>query len=156
MKGNKNVLILFFVVVLIWCGVGYRFFSYTENDLMLDSQSIEVVKTETNLPDTFSIQRNYPDPFINEIISEPQIVSQPDSKKKIIPAPKLEPPVVLWPNISFAGTVSSKGDLVGLVKINGKNHLLRLNEVCEGVSVKALYRDSVLLYYNNEAKTMVK
>jgi hypothetical protein len=146
MKNKKSIYILLPIVLLIWGGVMYQFFSFSDtneietiaaNELIL--KPLKIIKR-----DTFSIDVNYRDPFLGKIYTPKKQVLTPKIKKK----PTIEEPLI-WPTIIYKGIVSDTKDktTIFMVLIAGQTFLMKKGEVQNEVFLKEGDKESIYLKY---------
>lgn len=110
--------------------------------------------------DTFALEPINRDPFLDKAFapnSEAK-VSRPAKNnilKHSIAKPIEKKP---FPQINYYGYIKSKEkkeELI-LLKINGKMKRLRIDEVTEGIKVKKVFHDSILVVANGETRSFKK
>lgn len=146
MKNKKSIYILLPIVLLIWGGVMYQFFSFSDtneietiaaNELIL--KPLKIIKR-----DTFSIDANYRDPFLGKMYTPKKQVLTPKIKKE----PTIEEPLI-WPTITYKGIVSDTKDktTIFMVLIAGQTFLMKKGEVQNEVFLKEGDKESIYLKY---------
>lgn len=159
-KKTINV-ILILVVLSLWGTVGYkyinRFFDVDEltytNSNVYNYDAISIIKK-----DTFELQPLVKDPFLNKAFSKPItapiiVRSIPVIKKE--PEPKV---IIPFPLVQYLGYIKSKDkkeELI-LVKINNRLKRVRLNSDIDGLVIKKIYKDSVVVSFNKVIKVVSK
>lgn len=143
----------------VWGSIIYQFM-YNTNDFETVETSFTVAdkSLKTTAVDTASLLLNYRDPFLEKKMNKPSInlsVNHSDiknSKKISLPA---KPP---WPELKYNGSISnnSANNKMALIKINGKDHILKEGESIEGLSINRIHPDSIVLAFMNTSKTIYK
>ena len=164
MKNKRITYLLLTLVALIWGMVIYRIVFSKNNDVQLaiEDQFILSEKNNDNSLDSFEIIAKYRDPFLGtRIISNSQSIVNNNSEnsnknrkvKNIIIKEEIN-----WPIIKFSGIIhqTTKMTIVGLLTINNVEYIVRSGEEVEQVRVNSIYRDSIVLLYKNEMKTVNK
>jgi len=166
-KNKKLTYILVPLVIIIWGGIFYRVFMYLNKTPDINpqtvSRSIENVSKEEI--DTFSIIADYRDPFLDRKIKhEPSPVIQKTmseekhTKNNVIQKKNRTEKRIKWPEIRYGGLVQNpkSGNKVGLVKINGKDHLVKAGEIINDITVNSVFDDSVVVVLMDECRTFGK
>lgn len=153
MKNKALTYVLLAVVAFIWYKV---FFRVKDNLFGEEEQSTELRREEPQLPtiqrDTFELLADYRDPF-GETKRQTQMINP--EVQQVVQAPKPPKPQIIWPKIVYYGQVrrtTSKNPL-GILSIDGYKHTLRRGEqVYDGIAIKAVGRDSIVIRYNRQTK----
>lgn len=137
------------VVVLIWAGVLYQFFSFSSADGVLENTSMDLNIKPFKLKErnTFLINVNYRDPFLGKMYS-PQEVVKTKSVAKISEKSKPEEAIV-WPSIIYKGIVSDtkeKNKLFILI-ISGHDFFMKKGDIENGILLKEGDKESVYVKY---------
>jgi hypothetical protein len=150
MKNKKNIYILLPIVLLVWGGVLYQFFSFTTADEGLENTPMVLNIKPFKLKEinAFSINVNYRDPFLGKT-DAPQATS--DAKKsasKTIKKTKIEE-VIAWPSILYKGIVSDTKDKIRIYMliIGGKTCLMKKGETENEVFLKDGDNESIYVKY---------
>lgn len=163
-KKNLNI-ILIIAVGLIW---GILIYKYVNNMFTSDEVQGLVVTNAPNFEmpsrikkDTFELKGYERDPFLGKISRRRAKVIVNNSsanvkRKKQSAVPKAVAP---WPQIQYIGYVKeehSKNPLL-LLKISGKFLRKKADqEFMEGLKIKEFYKDSIIVQYSKEEKTIKK
>lgn len=157
MKNKKLIYLLLPLVILIWGTVFYKIFFSTAPGEEWEEEAINPQKNSTAAPvDTFSIIAGYRDPFLgNTVYSENTIREIP--KPKIRPEPKIEQ-AVPWPSIVYGGMIKNQQSTrqLALVKINGKENILKAGEMIGTIELAKIYKDSIEVKMGMEKKVVKK
>lgn len=109
--------------------------------------------------DTFNLVLNYRDPFLGS--SNAQNNDEGKKTNYSIPAKKQEikeskTSTAKWPVLTYGGIVKNEGtkNMIIILNINGKSHLMKPGEVINDCELLKVYRDSATVRFNNETKTV--
>jgi hypothetical protein len=165
MKKRVVNIILLIGVLVIWIFVLKKSFNF------FDSKNKEpiVVNNESNdLPifelkkDTFLLGDFRRDPFLERYSKRPVPVSKKNIQNKKEPS-KVKNKVLVkdnstWPKLQYFGFLkgNNQADKLAVIKINGKLHRIRERGKIENITVKKVYKDSVLLVRNRKTKMVLK
>ncbi|GGX27249.1 hypothetical protein [Aquimarina muelleri] len=162
---NKKVInsILISFTVIIWALVSYKVFKYFNSDTQIPDNSNTILISDSSSlfnfsKDTFDLKKVHRDPFLGEINStrEPKINTVLQSRSKNTKNSK--PIRYVWPKLNYYGYVkgvNSSSELI-LIKIDNKLRKIREGKQLEGIVLKKVYRDSIIVMMNKELKTIVK
>ena len=153
MKNKKAVYFLLPVVLAIWGMIGYRIFSSLKKKEAV-TDSYQVIDTEKNIEgtiDTFSINADYTDPFLHQVVSIEKRPASPKVQKEnkpIIP--------VAWPDIIFRGIIKNPQAKrqTALIVINGKDYLMKAGEKNENIMLARVFKDSVEVVFGKDKKIL--
>lgn len=162
---KKNMLqyLLIIVVLLIWGRVILKLFkNFKINDPAPVSQlQLNDNFDDYNLTDTFHISANYPDPFLSEglrVTKAPEISKTPVHPLNTKPKPIVENKPIVWPIISYKGIIRSlktSKELV-LIYINERGYKMSPGSKQGELILEKVYKDSILVKWNNLKKTIKK
>ena len=160
MKNKKGTYLLLVIVLVIWGAVIYRlFFQNKSGDAVAYNNHSFVPEAVdlSSLNDTFAIHFNYRDPFLGKTIERK---SKPASggaisKPIVKPAPVL---VSKWPVIVFHGLIRNQtsGKQVAWIVIDNHSFNMTPGAIQMGVELKRCFKDSVVVVFNAEKKTIKK
>lgn len=168
MKNKGLTFVLLLVVGVIWFKVFFRI----KDNLSNEDTSVQV-QGELGLPrknyvkDTFALQANYRDPFHSNSPSSSTSPSndangngpQPAPVQQII-KPQPEPPKPhRWPKMRYFGLMKSnpqKGTLAILTIDNMRFNLREGEEAYDGIYVRKIYGDSVLMVHEKYGRVLKK
>lgn len=158
MKNKALTYVLLLVVGLIWYQVFHR---VSDNFFAENTEIPEPISANQGdfsmERDTFSLQANYRDPFVEErgvtpIEQAPVRVTPPPQPRPV----KVKP---AWPPITYFGQVrktESKNPLA-ILKVDGMQLMLRKgDEVFNDIFLKEIWRDSIQLTMKKEKKTIYR
>lgn len=149
--------LLVLVVVAIWGSVFFKVSGKGEEEVKAQHTGLGVPEAVIALaPDTLTSASlgNYRDPFLGgatvQRSAQPAPTAQRTSLKKAPEASKS------WPKVSYRGALRNRGKErgVALLSIDGKDAMVPLGGEEKGVTVKAIYADSVLLVANGEQRVV--
>lgn len=156
---NRKQLNKFLIVgvALLWLLIGVRIVSVilgpSKTGRMLKAEQTLRIEDET---DTITLYLNYRDPFMSLRTS----IAAERSGGNLQPQTSSVPVVnnaqsVNWPQVSFNGTIYSmdRSSGLALVKITGKPFLMRQGDVADGIILRVLETDSIVLEFSNILKT---
>lgn len=158
MKKAINIVLIIFVLGL-WGTIVYRYvnnlFLVESNILSENNKKYSLVKIKNR--NTFNFSPLKRDPFLGNHISSNLTIPKPHFQKALKSKPpkivvKNNPKSELLPTIQYYGIIksSSKKDELVIIKINNTLQKLRPNSEYEGVKIKKVYKDSILISFNNK------
>ena len=134
---KKQTYILLIIVLVIWGLVFYQFFSYSEpNEITIEDISTKEISYK--LPDTFSIDVNYRDPFSGEdYFFEEETEYEEENIEPIPNNTIIEKPVIqeVKPeeliNVVYKGLVSDLPNKkkVFMININNKSYIMQPGDI---------------------------
>lgn len=162
MKKKQINIALIIIVLALWGTVLYkyvnRFFS-NDNEIVYNQPefSIPIAKIDK---DTFELKLLERDPFLakttlkkesNSIVKK--ALSKPVFKKT--PAPIINKP---FPIVQYFGYIKSqdKSQKLILLKVNNRLERVRLSDNVDGLIIKEIYKDSVIVSFNKIHKSISK
>lgn len=158
MKNKKLTYGLLVLVAGIWGSIIYRFVDWEDEDTHIVQEPLVLPEQETaEIKDTAELWLNYRDPFLDKPYrplktkiarKTPPVKSK--QQKDTAPAQ--------WPAVEYGGVISNKAtsNKMALIKINGREHLLKEGQSSDGIEVSRIYGDSIALAYLNDIKTFWK
>lgn len=164
MMGKKKINIVLIVIVLgLWGTLAYKTvvqFFFPEALVVNENISNNEFNLDEVNKDTFQLKKIARDPFLNTQNKSFDSIFKNDYSK--IPIKKIKPSTIVvrpkeitnWPSIFYYGYIKSKSkdeELV-LVKIDGKLHKLRKNDIFGEIKLKNIYNDSIELDFNKQKK----
>jgi len=157
MKKVINIGLIFFVLGL-WGTIVYKYINnyfYSDN-IIANSNIKQYSLIKINERDTFSLASLNRDPFLGKTTKKHKAISINNSSK-IKVSNKISKPTsskisTSIPTIQYYGIIksSSKKDELVIVKINNIVQKLRLNSEYNGVRIKKVFKDSILISYNDK------
>ena len=155
--------LLVIVVLLIWGRVILKLF---KNFKFGDTVEVKQLQLNDNfddytLTDTFHLSANYPDPFLSEglRVTKPVVVSSSSSMPlNNQPKPILENKPVVWPSIAYKGIIKSlaSGKQLILIYINDRGFKMTPGNKQGDLILEKVYKDSIVMKWNNLKKTIKK
>lgn len=155
MKNKGLIYVLLIGVAAIWYNVFFRVvsnFTTEESAIVAPNKSNSVYKSIDR--DTFALLANYRDPFggstiaVNQMLTDPQ----PTAPTKAIVKTKVKES---WPTIEYKGLVrrSNSTNPLAIIYIDGiQLHMRKGETVFDGIALKIVHRDSVLILYKKEKR----
>lgn len=166
-KKLMQIALLIFVII-IWGKVVVDFFSYSKDQENKSYILPESIEKPAELLEEFSyeLDLNYRDPFLGKSMYQKKKSTKKQNNhenakitvKKNNTTAKLPKKPVKWPLIaSLGGLSNTNGETSSVIlKINGVESLIAPGDSIFGVSLVELTRDSIVLSYQNEFKTLLK
>lgn len=153
----KHILVV--VVLLIWGVIGYRYFSLGKTSKEVEREiKPQVLKDDVVPEEVVVLYKPVLDPFLSTRSSKVKVTvskrkaSTTKSKRKNKLVKKL-----IWPSIRYMGFIQKyKGKKVALLKVNQRVVQLKeyQRDTAFGFRVQKVYKDSVVLGYKNNYKTI--
>lgn len=148
--------LLLLVVAAIWGGVLFKVSGRGEEANVQQTTLAAPVAPAAEAVDTLSASAlgNYRDPFLGAMPAKRSTV--PVSSTQRPPAKRAFEVAKSWPKVSYRGAMRNHGRErgVALLSIDGKDAMVPLGGEEKGVTVKAIYADSVLLVANGEQRVV--
>lgn len=146
------------VIILVWGLVFYQLFSYffSSPTYAKEETTLEVNVDEIKA-DTFSIVANYRDPFLGKKIrtytatsANTNQINKSKRKTSNQPTPTNKP----WPIIKYKGMIKNNNSekRVGIVKIDGKERLVKEGDVLNDIKVLSIGKQSIKVKFQKEQK----
>lgn len=138
---------LLIAVLGIWGIIGYRIITALNPEIPeAISQDFAVnfnPKTNTEVG-TFSVQTAHRDPFLGTLTVQRNTNSRNTNRKKIN-----------WPPISYLGVIKKQGATkqVFVVNINGQQHLLKLGQRMDSITLIRGNAKAIVMRYKIQQKT---
>lgn len=141
------------MVLIIWGIIGYKILDAIqprEPSMEVNNFDASFNPKPLNKVDTFSIAVAYRDPFLGTF-----------QKKQMIsysPKPMETKPDIVWMPIIYHGTISkqtTKPD-VFIISINGQQHIMKIGQTIDEVTLTTGTNTSVLVTYKSKRKTIEK
>lgn len=157
---NKALLnkILIFFLLLIWSVIGYKLITniFGKNEIVqmksvVNEPQINKENVETSI---FALPIITRDPFLGSYTTRKMENSQTQNRHSKIDKKK---PIV-WPQINYYGFVKGENNknALALLKIDGKLERVRKGTNMNGIAIKEIYQDSILVIFNNQKKIFKK
>ncbi|MCJ8289334.1 MAG: hypothetical protein HRT58_22050 [Crocinitomicaceae bacterium] len=156
MKSKALTGILLVVVGLIWYNAFFRVKDslFGEEETFAQRSLGSPISFASLSRDTFSINLEYRDPF-GETKRSYRGPVENDQTVQTRPVARRIKPVINWPAIVYFGQVrkTSSKDPLAIIGIDGHKHTMRTGEkVYDGITIKAIGRDSLVIYYQKEKR----
>lgn len=166
MKKKINI-ILTTVVLSLWGAVGYKYvnqFFYTDELPLMKEMNLNVNLPDIMKKDTFELEPLSNDPFLNHRISKPIVtrrikpIASYKHKTKLKLEPKPLKTTIPFPTVNYFGFIKAKDkkDELILLKVNNTLHKTRVNQDCNGVVVKKVFKDSIQVVFEKQTRIIKK
>lgn len=151
MKNKKSLYILLPLVIIIWGTLFWKIFVGSRSNASQPPKAIiKEVKDEEVTKERVELNLNYEDPFLKSFaVGQPSPeVEKPKPKQKVNR-------VVAWPMLEYHGLIKSHSTekTVGMLNINNKKYLVHNKEVVQGISVVAIFPDSIVLINQSDQRS---
>lgn len=159
-KKHINI-ILILAVISLWGTVLYKYVNrFFGDEVIVYNQpefSLPIAKIEK---DTFQLLPLERDPFLGKIIVQKE--NQPIRNKTLnkFSVKKVEEPILNkpYPIVQYFGYIKSqdKSQKLILLKVNNRLERVRLNDNIDGLEIKEINKDSVVVSFNKIQKSIHK
>jgi len=164
MKNKKLTYILLPLVIIVWGLVVYRFFfeGKKDSDKIPLLENKKEIKSEIENDEQYILIANYRDPFLDHasaiIQTDESAEKKPETNTSNLRRQRSNVTSVRWPEISYGGFIKNdkENKYTILVGIKNQNYLVNVGDTIQNIYIKAFYRDSIHIVYNNEEKTLKK
>ena len=140
MKNQNATYILILFVLIVWGTIFYKLYvNFSPKPRLHQTVKTEYSDSSSKIADEdITLVLNYPDPFLKGK-SFSNILATESNRDKI--------EVFSWPVIEYYGFLSSSSrkEEMGLLKIGGSNFLVKRNCFYDGIRVRNIVKDSILL-----------
>ncbi|HET6227837.1 MAG TPA: hypothetical protein VFF27_16250 [Bacteroidia bacterium] len=158
MKNKKMLLVLIAGTLIVWGLIIYKIIAgiHSDDDSIVLQHAETVIKEET-LPDTFSIDPTYRDPFLGKIQNREVVYDEQPAQPRVVSKP-IVTPTAAWPTVAYHGIIKNsklKKEMI-LLEVNGQEHMVKIGEIIEGILLSKAYRDSVEVQFSKEKKIIHK
>ncbi len=152
MKNKKLTYILLPVVIGIWAYLFYSFFlklKGSDDNIVFKKDFIPSLTLEKLAVDTFSIEPNYRDPFLDKSAEVQKTVKTTPANVIVTKNTGMG-----WPKLVYSGIIKNQtgNKQLALIQINGKQNRIQLNQIIDGVSITKITRDSILVKFGKESR----
>ena len=155
---------LIILLILIWGTIAYRMMTWgnSEDSFSLVGQEVLPLAVENELAqDSFVLKTNYKDPFLDNRVTTSTKISTGTSSTKSSKYKRKAPPVIpnrntqkKMPTIQYLGYSINESQITRVrLSINQQTHTYKLNQTLAGVTVKEMYKDSVIIAWGGRQKT---
>lgn len=165
MKNKKYIIWLLLLVVFIWGAIIIQIIDLSEEENNINATS-EIINNDvtTKEADSFTLFLSYHDPFLmnNDINltteNELQTTESHFENFRKQSSEQNNNSLRKKPEIAYHGLVKNIASkkIIVVLNIDFQDYLLSENEVIQGIELLKIYRDSVLVKYNNEIITIKK
>ena len=149
--------VLLIVVAIIWGYIFYKFFSdvKSNNDtIYYRNEPMLMPLVEDSIDTKFTLKANYRDPFLGNFLKlNPSYKGNKARKAKITPNVTIP-----LPAITFLGLITNNQEKrkIGMLQINGVNHMVKQNDKIDDLTVKLITKDSVIIIFHKINKAYKK
>lgn len=145
MKNKKNIFFLLPMVLMIWGGVIYQFFSIAspKENPKETITGFNIKPLQIKERKNISIDVNYRDPFLGKMyVEQKKSIVTPQKAPKIIE-------IVNWPTITYKGLISDskKKNKVFLIIIDGETFYMKKGDLKNEVFLKDGNSETVKVIY---------
>lgn len=164
-KDNKKLqYTLIVLIILIWGTVAYRMMNWnnsSDNFNFGNQETLPVIVENELKQDSFVLKTNYKDPFLDSRVASasPKISTNAASKKSSKykrKAPSTIPGrnAQKMPKIQYLGYSINESQITRVrLAVNQKPHTFKLDQTLKGITVKEMFKDSVVIAWKGERKT---
>lgn len=150
---------LIIVVIGLWGIILYRVieaFSVPEDELTLINKNSGLKTENSKIAEEQTLLLNYKDPFLKSIYTQKSSNAFKSNRKKsnvnIRPTKKIR----LNNAITYQGQISDANRNIAILKIDGKDVLLKEKDVHLDLQLKKIYKDSVILIFQDQPFSIKK
>jgi type II secretory pathway component PulC len=152
-KNKKATYLLMPIVIGIWIYVFYVLVGNKDkgnNNTLHFSNGVQNKRKKQMLVDSFSINANYRDPFLDVLTATDRTEKSTSFKAQPVKAQ----PVVGWPKIAYLGIIKNQtgNKQLTLIQIDGKQNRMQLNQQVNGLTLIKITKDSIQVKFNKEMK----
>lgn len=158
MKNKKVLYILLPLAIIIWGVIIYRIYTSLQKKETKVALSDNISSAPKSLYENeeFTLEANYRDPFLGQKI---EVVQNKLPNPKPISNPEVKPVMEkIWPNLVYKGIIknlkSSKQMI--LMEMNGNEFILKGGDTINGLQLKRITKDSILVAFGKDLKTFYK
>ncbi|MBN1462688.1 MAG: hypothetical protein JXQ69_09370 [Paludibacteraceae bacterium] len=149
---------LFVAAIVVWGLIIYKItisFSTDHNQKIISK--LLPISPNRQMPDTFCLMLNYPDPFLGGgFETKKEIIPRPSTR--ITSVPKTEVSSIPMPQVKYYGLITNKKTqkLVAIINIAGKQYLAKEGNVINDVTLLKMTNDSILIAHEQTKKWIHK
>jgi hypothetical protein len=161
MKNKFFQYLLIVLVLLVWSIIFLKIFKRIKgtDDFSMSNNTTLVTKAKLAAADTFFINSNYGNPFVEFIGDEMETAKENTDDANAENNTYVAAIPVNWPKISYSGIIVNKKNVdfkVALMKIENSDYLVKKNDIVKDIKVNNLFSDSITLTYKGALKTFKK
>lgn len=162
MKNKKSLYILVPLLILVWGLIIQQIVSGVDDSepMVTPVQTVKNISKPVKDTSNYVLLLDYKDPFKAghaNVVREQKNEAITTNRPARVPKPIKESKPIVWPTLKYGGMVkSSNKKEVGLLMINGRNHLIKKGDLVKGISIINCTKSEVELSYQNEKKTLNK
>ncbi len=157
MQNKKALYLLIPAVIIIWGIIAYKIIiglNSDDNIMPADFSTKQTNKVRQETSNNYTLIASYRDPFLGIVQKTTSVINHDTIKRNIIkPIQKTE---ILFPNIVFFGCIKNKmsNKEFAIIKVDGKERTMGIGESEQGIEIKKIYKDSIVISFNNVLKTI--
>lgn len=161
MKNKRFTYVLLLVVGFIYFKLFVRISSNISDESSLPVTQVDELKLENiRTKKSFHLKANYADPFLKAGRISVKPTGSLNNGNEPLPEPpkKKEKPIVYWPAIKYYGIVqkTSSKKPRALISIDGTMYKIYVGEeIIDGIIIKSINRERMLVSYQKESKTIL-
>ena len=159
MKKKKTLYIMLPIVVTVWGFVFYQLFaSFFSTPNYATEKAEQIINIEEIKEDTFLIIADYRDPFLGKKVRLKKTNYTSSNVKKSSVKKSQVKTERSWPSITYNGMIKNNNSdrRVGIVKVNGKEYLVKEKDVVNEVAILSIGKNTVSVRFQKENKTITK
>ena len=168
MKNKKLKYILVPLLIIVWGAIFFKIYNYTADN---DNYSVPFTKknilaSETNSVDSFSIYAEYRDPFLgstnnysgNRSNNANNVKKVKNQQANIIDVKQSPVQNAKWPQMKYGGIVINKKNekATGILHAGNKDFLVQKGNTYENIEIKGVYKDSLVVKFGNVIRSIIK
>jgi hypothetical protein len=140
-KNNRLTYILIPVVLIVWGVIGWRIFSYGDEEAELDPIIVSDRSMTENKPAVRPrLRLDYQDPFLKVGLLEPRVEEDKETPPVQVNRNIQKPPII------YKGLIAgAKGSVVGLVDYQSQSYLVHQGDAIGSFQIRGIYADSLLI-----------
>jgi hypothetical protein len=159
LKNKKIILPLLVIVGFVWYKIFDRIKTNLTNDPIVQTVNQATQRTNTiKAKVSFKLLANYRDPFLGKQFTDSSKSSKNSIPKTSLSTPKYKEPIN-WPKIKYFGIVrklKSKNPTALITVDDSFFHLKKGEIIYDGISVKGVTMDSLIIVYKKEKRVFYK
>ncbi len=166
MDKKTKTIALIIATVLVWGYSALEWIDYIgasdeEYSTQVSSYIPQVTPLKLKPKKENKLQLNYRDPFLNSKkqrkTSNHTASFTPTNNRGTAtnrqPTKQVETKVIQWPEINYSGVINNQ---LGLLKVNGKDYLVKVGDIKDGLTINEIHPDKIVISYQTEQKEFEK
>lgn len=138
------------IVLIIWGMIGYQIYMRMHPaapKLNTENRPRFFQKKKTDKHIFYNIHQAYRDPFLGGFPTKKRIQQKTSIAKK---------PTIVFPSIQYNGSVENNEGKSYILTINGKQDIVKIGQVLQGVQLIKASKNEVSVKFKNELKNIPK